>query len=78
QNLSTGGHLSYVYVAPSLNSGNLLNAVLLYEPLTNHNRDGCNVLFADGHVEFFSGSTAQQMISQLQSGMNPPPIFRQQ
>jgi prepilin-type processing-associated H-X9-DG protein len=71
--LSAGGHLSYVYVGQKLNSSASVEAVVLYEPLTNH-RDGANFLFADGHVEFMTNSAASAMIKQLEAGQNPPRI----
>jgi len=73
QTLSAGGHLSYVYVGQRMNTASPAYAVLLYEPLSNHNKDGINVLFGDGHVEFISRSAAPQMIGELQQGLNPPP-----
>jgi predicted Zn finger-like uncharacterized protein/prepilin-type processing-associated H-X9-DG protein len=75
--LSAGGHLSYVFVGQRMNSSSPANAVLLYEPMTNHNNDGGNFLFGDGHVEFLTRQTAQQVISQLQTGQNPPAALRQ-
>jgi prepilin-type processing-associated H-X9-DG protein len=66
--LSKGGHLSYVYVGKGmtsriLTSPNAGRTVLAYEPMTNHRNDGCNVLFADGHVEFVPAAQAQALIS---------------
>jgi prepilin-type processing-associated H-X9-DG protein len=69
--LNAGGHLSYVYM-PGLNVSSPADAVLLYEPLTNHSSDGTNVLFADGHVEFLLTSQAQPLITAVQAGRNPP------
>jgi prepilin-type processing-associated H-X9-DG protein len=72
QNLSAGAHLSYVYIGQRLTSYAVMpEVVVLYEPLDNHD-DGCNFLYADGHVEFIPSPTAEQMISQIQSGQNPP------
>jgi prepilin-type processing-associated H-X9-DG protein len=77
-NLSKGGHLSYVYVGKGMNvvssPGGTSSAVVLYEPLTNHNNDGTNVLFADGHVEFFGKGQAQKLIADVQAGANPPNV----
>jgi prepilin-type processing-associated H-X9-DG protein len=65
------GTLSYVYV-PGLNIAAPSNAVLLYEPLTNHTNDGVNILFGDGHVEFVQRARAEPMIKAVEAGTNPP------
>ena len=75
-NLSKGGHLSYVYVGKgmsmNMNPSTMGDVVLAYEPMTNHNNDGSNFLFADGHVEFFGKGQAAQIITDVQAGTNPP------
>jgi prepilin-type processing-associated H-X9-DG protein len=77
-NLSKGGHLSYVYVGKGMNMDTNINprtmgdVVVAYEPMTNHNNDGSNFLFADGHVEFFGKGQAAQIITDVQAGTNPP------
>jgi prepilin-type processing-associated H-X9-DG protein len=77
-NLRSGGHLSYVYVGKGLSAvtgpGATGKAVVAYEPLTNHANAGTNVLFADGHVEFFPAAQAKQIIADLQAGTNPPTL----
>jgi prepilin-type processing-associated H-X9-DG protein len=50
-NLSTGGHLSYIYLAKGWNDYRLSpDAVIAYEPPNRHHGRG-NVLFGDGHVK---------------------------
>ena len=71
-NLTAGGHLSYIYVGKGLTSAAPSGAVLAYEPLTNHGGAGMEVLYADGHVEFQDTVTARKIVSELQSGHNPP------
>lgn len=71
-NLQRGGHLSYVYVGKGLNTRAPANAVLAYEPMTNHSNDGTNILFADGTVQFVKAAQAQQIIAEVQAGKNPP------
>jgi prepilin-type processing-associated H-X9-DG protein len=66
--LSKGGHLSYVYVGKGmtsqiLTSPNAGRTVLAYEPMTNHRNDGCNILFADGRVQFVPAAQAQALIA---------------
>jgi len=70
--LGVPGHLSYVYV-PGLTTSASADAILLYEPLTNHTRDGINILFGDGHVEFLQRAAAEPMIKAVEAGQNPPP-----
>ncbi|HEY1629228.1 MAG TPA: DUF1559 domain-containing protein [Tepidisphaeraceae bacterium] len=72
QSLSTGGHLSYVYVGKGLTSTASPQAILLYEPISNHREEGSNFLFSDGHVEFLLRGGAENIISQLEQGHNPP------
>jgi prepilin-type processing-associated H-X9-DG protein len=72
QNLSSGAHLSYIYVGQRLTTSSAQpNTVVLYEPLANHGNGG-NFLFADGRVEFLPEATAEQVIQQLQNNINPP------
>jgi prepilin-type processing-associated H-X9-DG protein len=71
--LAAGGHESYIYV-PDLSSTASGQAVVLYEPLENHSRDGINVLFLDGRVQFLTRPLAIRMMSELQAGRNPPQI----
>ena len=66
-NLTKGGHLSYVYV-PGLTTRSPAGTVILYEPLTNHNNDGMNVLHVDGSVNWVSRGQAQTIIQQAQTG----------
>jgi prepilin-type processing-associated H-X9-DG protein len=47
--------MSYVYAGRALTQQTATSTtVVAYEPLTNHDGDGMNVLFGDGHVEFVS------------------------
>jgi len=69
--LSTRGHLSYVYI-PGLNSRATADQVIVYEHIEDHDADGANFLFGDGHVDWLSKPQAQSFIAQLQNGQNPP------
>ncbi len=75
-NLSKGGHSSFIYLGNGKNSNTNAKVVLAYEPLSNHNNQGMNVLFADGYVEFLVGPMAKEVQAELQSGQNPPPSHR--
>jgi prepilin-type processing-associated H-X9-DG protein len=66
ENLETRGHLSYVYLGRGLNSSSVNEKTLVaYEPLTNHEDDGSNVLFGDGHVEFLNRKEATSLLPGL-------------
>jgi predicted Zn finger-like uncharacterized protein/prepilin-type processing-associated H-X9-DG protein len=69
--LSSGGHESYVYI-PNLSTSASADTIVLYEPLSDHNGAGMNVLFGDGHVEFDTKVQAARMIAEIQAGFNPP------
>jgi prepilin-type processing-associated H-X9-DG protein len=69
--LSTPGHLSYVYV-PGMTIRASAQHVIVYERITDHNQAGANFLFGDGHVEWLARQQAQSVIAQLEKGQNPP------
>ena len=64
-------HCSYTYM-PGLNNAAPADAVIAYEPMTNHDGDGANFLYGDGHVSWESKQTAAAMIKSLETGQNPP------
>ncbi|MEA2708784.1 MAG: hypothetical protein QOF78_1385 [Phycisphaerales bacterium] len=64
-------HCSYVYL-PGGTTSSSAEAVLAYEPMSNHDGDGANFLFGDGHVAWESKQTAAAMIKSLEAGQNPP------
>jgi prepilin-type processing-associated H-X9-DG protein len=69
--LTSGGHLSYIYAGRGLTTSTATsNTVVAYEPLSNHH-DKINVLFGDGHVEFFYQPEAGQLLSKAASGERP-------
>lgn len=69
--LTAGGHLSYIYIGAGLTNKSPADAVVLYEPLSNHDNTGSNVLFADGHVEFIPVPQAAQLADMAQAGIRP-------
>jgi prepilin-type processing-associated H-X9-DG protein len=73
--LSTKGHNSYIYLGAGKSANTPANAVLIYEPLTNHQQNGMNVLFADFHVQFIAKPLAQKIEAELKAGQNPPPSY---
>jgi prepilin-type processing-associated H-X9-DG protein len=60
-NLSQPGRLSYVYLGKGLTTSSPPETPVLYEPIANHDNDGGNVLFADGHVEWYSRKELAQL-----------------
>jgi len=47
------GKVDYIYIGRGLNRARIdSKTVVVYEPLSNHNGEGMNVLRADGSVEF--------------------------
>jgi prepilin-type processing-associated H-X9-DG protein len=71
-NIHAGGHLSYIYLAKGMTNTGYANVVLVYEPLSNHQNKGMNVLFGDGHVEWFDLKLATKWLAELNAGHNPP------
>ena len=67
-----GQNLSFIYIGGGLKDDVPATAVLMYEPVNNHDREGGNFLFADGSVRFILRQQARSMIQQLESGINPP------
>jgi prepilin-type processing-associated H-X9-DG protein len=67
-----GGHLSYIYLGAGFTYPASASAVIAYEPLSNHQGAGMNVLFGDLHVEYFQTATANKILAELNAGHNPP------
>jgi len=78
--LAQKGHWSYVYLGVGRTLTKLTDdMILVYEDPVNHEGDGANFLFADGHVEWVITAEAKRMIEDLNSGHNPPrPLGQQQ
>jgi prepilin-type processing-associated H-X9-DG protein len=71
-NLEKGGHLSYIYLGQNLNDDSPDDAVVVYEKLGNHGNQGTNVLFKDGHVEWYDATQTATLMAELNAGHNPP------
>ncbi|HEY1686166.1 MAG TPA: hypothetical protein VGG19_15475 [Tepidisphaeraceae bacterium] len=58
----------YIYLGKGMNSSVNPDLIVLYEKDANHRRDGMNILFADGHVDFNNLAGAHQMIEKQLPG----------
>ena len=61
----------YLYAASGMSANNDKDLVLVYEPLSNHDRKGMHVLFADGRIQFISRAKAQVILDQQVKGERP-------
>ena len=68
--LDSGGHVSYIYLGKGLTTKTALpNTIVAYEmPVPT---DGGNVLFGDGHVEFFDGPVLSKIVGRASTGVFP-------
>ncbi len=66
------GTCSYVYVGGSFGKEAQVDSVIALEDPANHDLDGGNVLYGDGHVEWVTLQNVVQIMNDLQQGMNPP------
>jgi prepilin-type processing-associated H-X9-DG protein len=65
-------HCSYVYTGAGLTSATATpKHVLAYEHATNH-KDGMNVLYGDGTVQWVDAKQSAHLLSELTAGHNPP------
>ena len=71
-NLDQSNHLSYVYVGGGATTATVKPTQLIaYEPPENHQQNGMNMLFDDGHVEWNSLADAQSRISSAATATQP-------
>jgi prepilin-type processing-associated H-X9-DG protein len=68
KNLTSGGHLSYVYLGKGLVEpvADAEHLVVAYERQAFHGRLGMNVLFADGHIETLPPANAANLTATVQ------------
>ncbi len=69
--LASGHHCSYIYVGSGLTDKSDADIVVAYEPLTNHDNDGSNILFVDGHISFEFRPVIQQIDADRRAGAWP-------
>ena len=65
------GHCSYIYLGLGTGNSSSADTVILYEPLSNHGWEGMNVLFGDGHAEWFDARTSAKLIAIINTGVRP-------
>jgi prepilin-type processing-associated H-X9-DG protein len=64
---------SYIYVGQGMNfNAARADVIVLYEKDGNHEEDGMNFLYGDGHVEWQSMEVAQQLIKNAQKPAAAP------
>ncbi len=66
------GTCSYIYVGIPFLAEIRPDAVVALEDPANHDMDGGNVLYGDGHVEWVALPDVVQILNDLQQGINPP------
>ena len=71
-NFHAPNHQSYIYIGKGLTDQTATsNTVVLCEPLSDHGDQSINVLFGDGHVEWFGPTIAAKIIAADTSGVHP-------
>jgi prepilin-type processing-associated H-X9-DG protein len=67
-------HLSYVYLGKGLTTATAKDdTVIAYELPDNHQGDGMNMLFGDGHAEWESIKAANELINKARAATQPVP-----
>jgi len=72
--LSDPTYCSYVYHGAGLKTPVDGTQIIIVEFLTNHDYEGINVLFGDGHVEWTNSTEARALLSKLRVETRQPPV----
>jgi prepilin-type processing-associated H-X9-DG protein len=71
-NMSKPHHCSYVYVGNGLSTATAkYDRVICYEQPENHQKDGMNMLFGDGHAEWMNMPMAKTLIAKATAATQP-------
>ena len=62
-------HSTYIYVYPNKGANADGETIILYEPLSNHNNEGINIAYGDGHISFARRSEAESELRK--QGLDP-------
>jgi len=65
-------HCSYIYLGSGKTSAVPATYILAYEKPENHDGEGMNILYGDGTVSWVTKPEMTRLLSELQSGHNPP------
>jgi prepilin-type processing-associated H-X9-DG protein len=66
ENLEKPGHCSYIYLGRGVpETAEAETRVVAVEPLRNHDGEGMNVLYGDGHVEWLVKEEAEALMKKL-------------
>ena len=78
EQLTKPEHMSYIYVGKGMTTSTPGDTIVVYESPRNHEEEGGNVLYADGHAEWCNAKQLQEIISQAQTRPAPqtPPATR--
>lgn len=66
------GHCSCIYLGSGLTSPLDPSCIVMIEDPANHDLNGTNVLYADGHVDWELLETVMTHLNDLNKGTNPP------
>jgi prepilin-type processing-associated H-X9-DG protein len=70
-NLDSGGHVSYIYLGKGLTTKTVMADMVVAYEMPVPPDGGGNVLFGDGHVEYFDGSVLSKIVGRMATGKFP-------
>jgi prepilin-type processing-associated H-X9-DG protein len=69
--MNAGGHVSYVYLGNGLSTTIVTPDTIVAYEIPIDATSGSNILFGDGHVEFFGAGPVQKIIRRIRTGRFP-------
>lgn len=70
-NPSLKDHCSYIFLFQTHSANESAETIIAYENPKNHDNEGVNFLYNDGHVDWATKTFADYMISEITAGHNP-------